>query len=71
MYHKVDKMKCMGVLKNEIELMDYIIEFNKTKEIDFDDFESKKDMLDVAIGVFTLNYKLENRSTSNSRFIRC
>jgi hypothetical protein len=35
-------MKSMGVLEKELELMDHIIKFKKT---DYDDFESKKDII--------------------------
>jgi hypothetical protein len=46
MYHRAEKMKSMGVLQREVELMSHIIEFNKRNKVDYDEFEIKKDMLD-------------------------
>lgn len=51
MYHRAERMKSIGVLQKEIELMDHIIEFCKKHKLDYDSFESKKDMLDVEIEV--------------------
>jgi hypothetical protein len=51
LYHKCDKMKSMGVLQSESELMDHIIVLFKKDEKDYDSFESKKDMIEVEIEV--------------------
>lgn len=45
-------MKSVGVLQKELELMDTIITFCKNKNLDFDDFEAKKDLLSIDIEVF-------------------
>lgn len=41
-YHAVDKMKSLGVLQNEMDLMDHIIEFSKKSNLDSDTFDNKK-----------------------------
>lgn len=56
----------MGVLKAEIELMEKIIENCEKRNLEFDVFEAKKDMLDVEINVKYL-FVLENRNTSCNR----
>ena len=35
-------MKSLGVLNNEMDLMDHIIQFCKVNELEFDVFDSKK-----------------------------
>jgi hypothetical protein len=49
MYHRPDKMKSMGVLQEEVTLVDSIIKYKKDKGLDYDYFEAKKDLLDVEI----------------------
>jgi hypothetical protein len=47
MYHRPDKMKSMGVLQDEVAITDEIIKCKKNKGLDYDYFESKKDLIDV------------------------
>jgi hypothetical protein len=47
MYHRADKMKSMGVLQEELTITDDIIKFKKDRGLEYDFFESKKDLLDV------------------------
>jgi hypothetical protein len=49
MYHKPDKFKSIGVLQEELNVIDEIINYKKARGFDYDDFESKKDMVDCEI----------------------
>ena len=49
MYHKVEEMKSLTVLEEEIALCNKIIEFKKKRGLDYDDWETKKDMAEVKI----------------------
>ena len=49
MYHKVDEMKSLTVLEEEIALCDKIIAFKKKKGLDYDDWETKKDLAELKI----------------------
>ena len=49
-YHSVDKMTSIGVLNEEKELCDKIIEYKKKIGVDYDDWELKKDNIDDKIG---------------------
>ena len=48
-------MKSLGVLVKEMELMDYIISIKKGRNEDYDDFDFKKNMIDVEIKVRLVN----------------
>ena len=49
-YHKLNKMKSLGVLNNEKEQCDAIIKYKKSNGFDdFDVWEGKKDLIDVQI----------------------
>jgi hypothetical protein len=50
-YHRVDKIKSIGVLMEENELMNHIINYNKKNNIDYDSFEMKKLNIDTEIKV--------------------
>lgn len=54
-YHNPSKMKSMGVLGEELKLMDEIIEYKKNKLIDYELFENKKDLISVEMN------KIENQ----------
>lgn len=49
MYHRPDKMKSIGVLQEELKIVDDIIKYKTDKGLDYDFFESKKDMIDIEI----------------------
>ena len=50
-YHNVDKMRSIGVLNEEKELCDKIIEYKKKIGADYDDWEIKKDNIKVKIDI--------------------
>ena len=49
MYHKVNEMKSLTVLEEEIALCDKIIEFKKKRGLDYDEWETKKDLAEVQL----------------------
>ena len=49
-YHNVNKMTSIGVLNDEKELCDKIIEYKKKIGADYDDWEIKKDSIEDKIG---------------------
>lgn len=48
-YHRPDKIKSIGVLQEELKVVDEVILYKKEKGIDYDFFEAKKDLIDVEI----------------------
>ena len=52
-YHNVDKMRSIGVLNEEKELCDKIIEYKKKIGADYDDWELKKDSVKDKIDTVT------------------
>ena len=57
-------MNSIGVLQEELTLMDYIIKFNTKNNLDADEFENKKFFIKNQINVTILFVKLENKSFS-------
>ena len=57
-YHRVDKMKSIGVLMEENELMDHIINLNKKYNLDYDSFEMKKMNIDTEIKVRIIQIRI-------------
>jgi len=57
-------MNSIGVLQEELTLMEYIIKFNTKNKLDPDEFENKKFFLKNQIDVTILFVKLENKSFS-------
>ena len=55
MYHKVEKMNSLTTLENEKAVCDKIIEYKKKINADYDDWEMKKD---------NINLRIENIQTS-------
>ena len=55
MYHKVEKMNSLATLENEKAVCDKIIEYKKKINADYDDWEMKKD---------NINLRIENIQTS-------
>ena len=55
MYHKVEKMNSLSTLENEKAVCDKIIEYKKKINADYDDWEIKKD---------NINLRIENIQTS-------
>ena len=49
MYHKLKEMKSLTVLEEEIALCDKIIAFKKKKGLDYDEWETKKDLADLQL----------------------
>ena len=49
MYHNLEEMKSLTVLEEEIALCDKIIEFKKKKGLDYDDWETKKEMAELKL----------------------
>jgi hypothetical protein len=49
MYHKVKEMKSLTVLEEEIALCDKIIAFKKKKGLDYDEWETKKDLAEMQL----------------------
>ena len=49
MYHKVNEMKSLTVLEEEIALCNKIIAFKKKRGLDYDTWETKKDMAEVKL----------------------
>ena len=49
MYHKVNEMKSLTVLEEEIALCDKIIEFKKKRGLDYDEWETKKDLAEMQL----------------------
>ena len=49
MYHKVKEMKSLTVLEDEIALCDKIIAFKKKKGLDYDEWETKKDLAELQL----------------------
>ncbi len=49
MYHKVKEMKSLTVLEEEIALCNKIIAFKKKKGLDYDEWETKKDMAELQL----------------------
>ena len=49
MYHKVNEMKSLTVLEEEIALCNKIIAFKKKRGLDYDAWETKKDMAEVKL----------------------
>lgn len=48
-------MKSIGVLQEELALMDHIIQFNTKNNIDSDDFENKKFFIQNQIDVLYID----------------
>ncbi len=46
-YHRTDKMQSLGALNEDKTAMDEIITYKKSRNLDYDFFESKKDVIDV------------------------
>ena len=63
-FHSADRMKSIGVLQEELTLMDYIIKFNTKNNLDTDEFENKQFFIKNQIDVTILYVKLENKSFS-------
>ena len=53
-YHNPDVMKSIQVLDKEKELIDYIIEYKKSKNFEFDLFRAKKIVLEKKISVLII-----------------
>jgi hypothetical protein len=51
-------MKSIGVLQEELALMDYIINFNTKNNLDVDEFENKKFFIQNQIDVIILNMNI-------------
>ena len=49
MYHKLKEMKSITVLEEEIALCDKIIAFKKKRGLEYDDWESKKDLAQMQL----------------------
>ena len=49
MYHKVEEMKSLTVLEEEIALCNKIMAFKKKRGLDYDAWETKKDMAEVKL----------------------
>ena len=49
MYHKLKEMKSITVLEEEIALCDKIIAFKKKRGLEYDDWESKKDLAQLQL----------------------
>ena len=49
MYHKLKEMKSLTVLEEEIALCDKIIAFKKNRGLDYDDWETKKDLAQMQL----------------------
>ena len=52
-YHNIEKMVCIGVLNNEKELCDTIIEYKKKIGKDYDTWEFKKDTINDKVQILT------------------
>ena len=53
MYHNIGKMESIGVLNDEKELCDKIIEYKKKIDKDYDDWEFKKENIDDKVQILT------------------
>ena len=49
MYHKIKEMKSLTVLEEEIALCDKIITFKKKKGLDYDEWETKKELAEMQL----------------------
>ena len=49
MYHKIKEMKSLTVLEEEIALCDKIIAFKKKKGLDYDEWETKKELAEMQL----------------------
>ena len=49
MYHKVNEMKSLTVLEEEIALCDKIIDFKKKRGLDYDEWETKKGLAELQL----------------------